>query len=335
MEFLRGKLAAAVAFFVHGFERRLAERSAGRLVRDLVVVALFGALAVASAAGVASAWIPALEVFGTLQGHLAAAAIVAVLGGLIARSKAWASVAAVVLAVNLGVIGFRVLSADTCTVQMAASGKRAVRVMTLNIWGGNHDFAAVERILAQHHPDILLLEELRPQHAALLRRLRVRYPNQVVCDVSPDCGVAVLSKYRIGPERSISDGHIMALEVRATIEDHDLVLFATHMKRPFAGRGQSDQFEALTAEVAALPENSLVAGDFNSALWSANLSRYVKGAGVCACNLTHATWPEWLGPFGVPIDHIFLKPGVRLLGIATVSGAGSDHKALMATVSVF
>jgi endonuclease/exonuclease/phosphatase (EEP) superfamily protein YafD len=64
------------------------------------------------------------------------------------------------------------------------------------------------------------------------------------------------------------------------------------------------------------------------------LSRYVRGAGVCASNLTHATWPEWLGPFGVPIDHIFLKRGVRLLSIATVSGTGSDHKALLATISV-
>lgn len=334
MEFLRGKLAAAAAFFVDGLERRWAERSAGRLVRDLAVLALFGALAVASAAGVASARIPALEVFGSLQGHLVAAAVVAVLGSLIARSKACASVAAILLAVNLGVVGFRVLSADTCTVQMAASGQRVVRVMTLNIWGENNDFAAVERVLAQHHPDILLLEELRPQHAALLRRLRASYPNQVVCDVHPDCGIGVLSKYRIDPQRTISEGPIMALEVRAMVEDHELVVFATHMRRPFAGRGQSDQFEALTAEVAALPVNSLVAGDFNSALWSANLSRYVKGAGVCASNLTHATWPEWLGPFGVPIDHIFLKDGVRLLSITTVSGTGSDHKALLATVSI-
>jgi endonuclease/exonuclease/phosphatase (EEP) superfamily protein YafD len=330
MDFLRGKLAVAAANCVGGLKRLWTASS----WVELVTAAILGALVLASAAGVASGRISALAVFGSLQGHLAALALAVMLVALALRSRAFAVIAALMLAVNVGTVGVRVAATDTCAVQMAASGQRVLRVMTLNIRGENGDFAAIERALAQNRPDILLLQELRPHHAALLAQLRARYPNQIVCDVHPDCGIGVLSTYRIEPRQAIGEGPVMALEVTAKVEDHDLVLFATHLQRPFSGQGQAEQLQALAADVAALPANSVIAGDFNSAVWSAGLSRYVRGAGVCASNLTHATWPEWLGPFGVPIDHIFLKRGVRLLSIATVSGTGSDHKALLATISV-
>ena len=330
MDFLRGKPAAAVNFCIDGLKRKWAERS--RVGRAAAVA--LGALALASAAGVASARIPAFAVFGSLMGHFAALAMAALVVALALRSKAGAAVAALVLAVDLGTVGLRVAAANTCPVQMAASGQRVVRIMTLNIRDENRDFAAIERALAQNRPDILLLQELRPHHAALLAQLRAHYPNQIICDVNPDCGIGILSTYRLEPVRAIGEGPVMALEATARVEDHDLMLFATHLQRPFTGQGQADQLKALTEDVAALPANSVVAGDFNSALWSASLSRYVRGAGICASNLTHATWPEWLGPFGVPIDHIFLKRGVRLLSITTVSGTGSDHKGLLATISI-
>ena len=330
MNFLRGKPAAAVSLCIDGLKRRWAECSRA----GLAAAAALGVLALASAAGVASARIPAFAVFGSLQGHLAALAMVALVVALVLRSKGGAAAAAIMLAVDLGTVGLRVAAADTCPVQMAASGQRVVRVMTLNIRGENENFAAIERALTQNRPDILVLQELRPHHAALLAQLRAHYPNQIICNVNPDCGIGVLSTYHLEPLRAIGEGPIMALEATARVENHDLVLFATHLQRPFTGQGQADQLRALTEDVAALPPNSVVAGDFNSALWSASLSRYVRGAGVCASNVTHATWPEWLGPFGVPIDHIFLKPGVRLLSITTVSGTGSDHKGLLATISI-
>jgi endonuclease/exonuclease/phosphatase (EEP) superfamily protein YafD len=325
MEVLHGKMRAAATRILESL-RRLGERP--------VVLTLVGGMAVASAAGILSSRIPLLAAFGDLQGHLAVGAAVAIVACLIARSKAWAAAAAIVLAANLAAIGIRLAAVETCAVQTAATGQQILRVMTLNIQGRNRDDAAVERVVGQQRPDLLLLQELRPHHAALLDRLGARFSHRMLCDAHDDCGIAVLSTYPLERLRVIGDDTLMLVETKARVGGSELVLLTTHMLRPFYGKGQTQQFAALAAEVARLPANSLIAGDFNSTLWSANLSRYVQSTGVCAGNASHATWPQWLGPFGLPIDHVFLKSGVSLLSIAAVPGTGSDHRGLLATVGI-
>jgi endonuclease/exonuclease/phosphatase (EEP) superfamily protein YafD len=326
---LRGKILATAA----GFSQRLG-RLARRLARRPVVLALVGGLAAASAAGVLSSLFPMLAPFGDLQAHLSAAAAVAAAACLAIRSRAWAAAAAVVLAANLAVVGSRLAAVDTCAVQAAASGQHVLRVMTLNVWGRNGDAAAVADAVARHRPDLLLLQELRPQHAALLDRLRGLYAHRILCDAHDDCGIAVLSTHPLDRLRVVGDDTLMLVETRARANGRELVLLTTHMLRPYYGRGQAHQFAALAEEVERMPANSVVAGDFNSTLWSANLSRFVQRAGVCAGNAGHATWPSWLGPLGLPIDHVFLKEGVSLFGIRTVTGTGSDHRGLLFTVGL-
>jgi endonuclease/exonuclease/phosphatase (EEP) superfamily protein YafD len=329
-----GRVRARAASLWRQGRAHCAGRSAAQWARDLLVVAAAGGLALASAAGIVSERYPDLEVFGALQGHLAAVAAAALALGLILRAPAWASAAAVVLAANIGVIGYRLAQVDTCAVQMAATGERTLRLMTHNVRGANRDLAALERVFGEQRPDILLLQEVRPHHMPLLDRLRARYPHQLLCDAHDDCGIAVLSRFPLAGSRVVTHGALVLVETRARVGASELVVFTTHVQRPFAGRLQADQFKALTETVAALPANSVVAGDFNSAPWTANLSHYVRPAGVCACNTTQATWPQWLGPVGLPIDHVFLKSGVSLLSIHTAPGTGSDHRALVATLGL-
>jgi endonuclease/exonuclease/phosphatase (EEP) superfamily protein YafD len=329
-----GRVRARAASLWQRGRALCAGRSAAQWARDLLVLAAAGGLVLASAAGAASERYPALEVFGALQGHLAGVAAVALALGLILRAPVWASAAALALAANIGVIGYRLAHVDSCAVQMAATGERTLRLMTHNVRGANRDLAALERVFLEQRPDVLLLQEVRPHHMPLLDRLRARYPHQLLCDAHDDCGIVVLSRFPLTGSRVVTHGALVLVETRARVGDRELVLFTTHVQRPFAGRLQADQFQALIETVAELPANSVVAGDFNSALWSANLSRAVRPAGVCACNTALATWPQWLGPIGLPIDHVFLKSGVSLLSIATVPGTGSDHRALLATLGL-
>jgi endonuclease/exonuclease/phosphatase (EEP) superfamily protein YafD len=334
MKFLSGKAAVAAKELVIELRQAWIERSAARRAIDLFVAAMFGGLALVSAAGVASSWLPSLETFGDLQGHFAGGAAALAIAGLVARSRVCVRAAALLLAANLVAIEYRVDSVDTCPVQTAATGQHVLRVMTLNIWNQNHDFAAVESAVARHRPDIVVLEEVQPYHEALLAQLRAGYPHQASCDSHPDCGISILSKFPLKVRPVIGGHRLSVLKAAITLDNRQLLLVGTHMRRPFDGRTQLGQFDDLKRTVAALPANAIVVGDFNSTLWSANMAHYAKGAGICASNLAHATWPEWLGPFGVPIDHVFLKHGVRLLSIATVPNTGSDHKGIVATLSM-
>ncbi len=309
-------------------------RTRGRWIFDFLMIAALGALAAASAGALASAWWPILETFGNLQVHIAAACAAMVIVALLGRSNGWTMVAVAVLVFNVASVGLRVAPVAVCPVQTAATGQHPVHILTHNIWGRNRDLAAIERVLVRKKPDVVVLQEIRPHHQPLFDRMRAQYPYQAACELNPDCGIAILSRYPFERVREAGGEAVTATEIVLSIEGRKLVLLGTHVRRPFHGRAQSAEFRALTPIVSGLPANAVIAGDFNSVIWSPNMARYVEASGVCAANTTQATWPQWLGPFGVPIDHIFLKQGVRLLSIATVGDTGSDHKALFATVGI-
>jgi endonuclease/exonuclease/phosphatase (EEP) superfamily protein YafD len=320
--------------FTATLKRHVVGRTRGRWIFDAVMVLAMGALAALSIGAVASAWWPILETFGNLQVHIAAACAALLLVALLGRSNGWTLVAAAALVFNVVSVGLRVAPVAVCPVLTAATGHHPVHILTHNIWGWNHDLAALEGVIRRQGPDVVVLQEIRPHHRPLLDRLRTAYPYQTRCEMNPDCGIAILSRYPFETRREVGGTAVTALEIALTVEGRKLVLVGAHVRRPFHGRAQSAEFRALTPIVSGLPANAVIVGDFNSVLWSPNMTRYVEASGVCAGNTTHATWPEWLGPLGIPIDHIFLKQGVRLLSIATLDGTGSDHRALLATVGI-
>lgn len=320
--------------FAAAVRRRAAGRTRGRWIFDFVMVATLGALAALSAGAAVADWWPTLETFGNLQVHIAAACAAMLLVALLGRSNGWTLVAAAAFLFNVVVVGLRIGPVATCPVQTAATGQHPVQILTHNIWGRNRDLAALEDTILRRRPDVVVLQEIRPHHRLMLDRLRAAYPHQTQCEMNPDCGMAILSRHPVEMRREVGGTEVTAVEISLSVNGRKLVLVGAHVRRPFHGKAQSAEFRALTPIVAGLPANAVIAGDFNSVLWSPNMTRYVEGSGVCAANMTQATWPRWLGPFGIPIDHVFLKPGVRLLSIATLDGTGSDHKALLATVSI-
>jgi len=311
-------------------------RKAARGLTDRVILGLIGLLAAFSLAGVASAWIPQMETFGNLQGYLGAGGFVAIMLTLLLRAPRWGTLATAVVVLNVATIVYRTTLVETCPIQMAATGHSAVRVMSHNILHDNRDFGAIERVVREARPDIVVLQEIRPSHRPLFARLADLYPYQSACPKGRFCGIKILSRYPLESRDTVNGrlGEMIALDNVVSIGGRKLTLLGVHMVRPFSGRTQRAQFDRLFAAVAKLPPDALIAGDFNSVRWSANMARYAAGARVCDANASDATWPVWLGPAGIPIDHVFLKPGLRLLSVATLGGSGSDHKALLATIGL-
>lgn len=311
-------------------------QSAERGLIDIVLLGLVGLLAAFSLAGIASAWVPQMETFGNLQGYLGAGGFAAVMLTLLLRAPRWGTFAAVVVVLNVGTIVYRTTLVEACPIQMAATGTNAVRVMSHNILHDNRDFGAIERMVREARPDIVVLQEIRPSHRPLFARLGDVYPYQSVCPKGRFCGIKILSRFPLESRNTVNgrSGEMIALDNIVSIGGRELTLLGVHMVRPFSGRTQRAQFDRLFAAAAKLPPDALIAGDFNSVRWSANMARYASGARVCDANASDATWPVWLGPAGIPIDHVFLKPGLRLLSVSTLGGSGSDHKALLATIGL-
>ena len=105
---------------------------------------------------------------------------------------------------------------------------------------------------------------------------------------------------------------------------------------------QQNQVARLDEIVADLPRPLIVMGDFNATAWSWAVHRIERLTGTRRIGGVIRTWngsyPTPLGaiqePFGLPIDHILVSPGVGVAGIGTVEIPGSDHSGVRAMLRI-
>lgn len=148
---------------------------------------------------------------------------------------------------------------------------------------------------------------------------------------------ALLSRYPFTHSRIHELEEYALIEAVVQTPSGALRVFVVHLaspKRPERAAMRGRQLARLAELVRDSPEPVLIAGDFNlsaaAPAWKAFSAQTEMlrppGGGP-------ATWPTWLGPFGIDLDHIAGR-GVALAPLETVAIPGSDHRALRTRVSL-
>ena len=78
-------------------------------------------------------------------------------------------------------------------------------------------------------------------------------------------------------------------------------------------------------------------GDFNTTPWSPIFTELVDRRDWHDSRWGHgnqATWPAWIGGFGIPIDHALCTPGIKVLSRSTFDIPGSDHRGVALEIQV-
>jgi endonuclease/exonuclease/phosphatase (EEP) superfamily protein YafD len=254
-----------------------------------------------------------------------------------ARARKLIGIAAILLAVNfvLLITGLQGAAPDA-----PAGSKRFLRVATFNLWGPNDRMDEVANYLARESPDVIVFQEVRPQHGGkLLDTLSLRYPHR-----AGDTGLVVLSKYPF-----LADGRIdragypswMSLFirwVRLDVNGVEFDLAGVHLARPFYPKLQQQDILTLTRFVRNQSAPLIVAGDFNMSPWTDKLRIFTGATKLLRYNTFHPTWPmHWhdvaLLPF-VPIDNVFASRQFASIATKAGPGLGSDHRPVIADIAL-
>jgi endonuclease/exonuclease/phosphatase family metal-dependent hydrolase len=231
--------------------------------------------------------------------------------------------------------------------------------MTLNAWKGQADAAEVVRLVRENGVGLLAVQELSP---ALERRLDAEglggvLPHLIIRSRDGAGGGAVYSSRPLVALDSVDGSafHIPTVQVLLDAGGRPASLTVTnvHTKAPVWGRaGQWRSELAALGRLAARPGNVLMLGDFNATLDHAEFRQMLEGtagagtggtgsggplvdAGSAALARLVPTWPMAGPPLpGVVIDHIVTGPQVPSRGYSVLPVAGSDHAAVLATLSV-
>jgi endonuclease/exonuclease/phosphatase (EEP) superfamily protein YafD len=261
--------------------------------------------------------------------------VAATLGALALRRPRLATLAAVLAAVNMAVLGVSLIPTAT-----AASGPAAgsLRVLVANVEVGNTDFAAVERLVARTRPDVFGVTELTRPMADHLGRALPAYRARIVLTRHDAYGIGVYSR------RQLFDARVVRLPVdgpptivaRVLVAGEPVTVVVTHVHTPFAGAIHVRQLRALAQ--ASLGKHVAVCGDFNSPPWSAPMREFASTAGLRDLYGGRAwaaySWPTWSSLLRVPLDNCFVNAGVVVRAHRDGPGDGSDHRPLMVDLAV-
>ena len=260
------------------------------------------------------------------------------LAGLVLGRPRLAAIAAALAAVNVAVLGIPVTSGVNAASSGTSSG--ALRLVVANVEVGNTDFAAVQSLVAQTHPDLFGVTELTPTMAQHLHKALTSYRTRVLEPRNDAYGIGVYSRLPLLSAkiaRFPADGPPTVV-VRLRVAGKPLGVLVTHVHTPFAGSIHVRHLDALAAAWTQLGKRVVVCGDFNTPPWSGPLRRFAADAHLHDVYGSHAwagdSWPTWASFLRVPIDNCFVSKGVTVTAHHDGPNVGSDHRPLIVDLGV-
>lgn len=213
-----------------------------------------------------------------------------------------------------------------------------LRLLFFNALADNtaHGDRIVSAILAEN-PDIVVIAEAEAIHPAL-DRLQAVYGFVSPCD-SGSCGLLVATRlpllrfWRLSLNPAWENRYAVAELETGT--GKRFFLAAVHLMKPWFTGLSEVELAQLAAQYDWLAGPAVAVGDFNMAPWSLPMRRLLAHTGFRAPRRPVPTWPAGLGALGVPIDHVLVHDGPRVVAIAPFGAAlSSNHRGLVADIAL-
>jgi endonuclease/exonuclease/phosphatase (EEP) superfamily protein YafD len=214
-----------------------------------------------------------------------------------------------------------------------------IRLFSMNLLRPNRQVDTVFAQIIAEKPDIICFQEFSRFHQERLDLgLLQSHPNRLAFPAYDYRGLAIYSRWPLELELApvVGSAHERFMVVRVRRPGGTIRLVNLHPASP-AGPSRIAENRAQVQWVidrfAALPEPTILAGDFNSTLNSQQASE-LRRAGFAAAaeqagQLFWRTWSphSWLPPI-VGIDHVFSTDDFTATSVRAMGPAGSDHRGI-------
>lgn len=215
----------------------------------------------------------------------------------------------------------------------SAGGGPEASLIVFNVHTANGRFEAVEDYLLARAPDAVVLLEVSPRWWIGLDRLRKAYPHALDEQRGDNFGIAVLSKTPLDEARFVllSPIEVPSIVARLKVGGRPLTLVATHPVPPASAYLAADRDTHLAALPGLVREQAgpvVLAGDLNATPWSPVFRKLLAETGLVDSRRgfgVHATWPTAIPFARIPLDHVLVSPGVKVLSRSVGDPLGSDH----------
>jgi endonuclease/exonuclease/phosphatase (EEP) superfamily protein YafD len=230
----------------------------------------------------------------------------------------------------------------------AEAGRNTFTLMTSNLLVGHASPSSLMKAVVDEDVDVLVVQELGYNQYVELQRLGLDDAMPYHSNAQKWLqGTVVFSRYPLSDEQALdlSQG---GQKLTVAVPGHPLTLVAVHSRRARWGGASGwldDQHTILVAARAARGP-AVIAGDFNASLDHEALRRVETAGFRDSADVIGAGWqPTWpsdakvtflsipVPPF-FRIDHVLVDDRVRVSGSWTRTIQGTDHRAVIARLTV-
>lgn len=305
----------------------------------LFTLSLLGATLIATTAG--GFWLGDLAVHFPVQ--YAGLALLLFVTFLIARRPTWAALALAIAAFNAmsaaPVLAARPPAAPPAVTRAAGD---PVRVAALNVLYTSGQYQRVADFIHHEHPDAVVLMEMTADWRRGLAEVRREFPYHYETQGVGRRGMSLWSRLPMKDVGVLPIGARQEPAIQATLttpQGRSVRLFGVHTTWPLAPRSaarRNGQFARLAEEARATRTLPLVViGDLNVSPFSPYFKQLLAAGGLrSAANGFgwQPTWPSFLLPAGIQIDHALVNPAVTVQAFRRGAWAGSDHRPVIVDV---
>lgn len=309
-------------------------RRSTRVVDTLLWLAAFGVCAstVFALAG-RNHWIA--ELFTHFRVQYVAVQI-ALLIAVAARSLRIASLIVPFLAYNVVVV------ADYWPSNAATAPEPGdVTLLMANLNFTNTDTNAFLTLVRDEQPDVIVVLEVTAAWSAALATLGADYPARRIVPREDAFGIGILSRLPFAALETVDLRGTPAIDARLLPRvGAPLRLIAAHLHPPVSRRlahERNAQLTILADLVGDSPEPSIVTGDLNITPYSPIFADWLAVTGLADPQRGRGfamTWPVQFPLLGVSIDHCLVSEHVIASGLRRSRAFGSDHYAIVTSLSL-
>lgn len=231
-------------------------------------------------------------------------------------------------------------------VPISGENGKAITFATFNKYYGNARVNDIAPYLANKNVDVVALQETQPEEAQrIAQQLGFDYVfSSRRFATAAGTVTALLSRFPFESAETIelATGHPVVRAVTATPRSGNVVFYSVHLPGPFS-RSLYEKRNLVTLSLAEkLQQETLptvVGGDFNTTSFSPSLRSFNNAVGATLRPVATENWPacSWYG-FGSPlclrIDHMYVPKNTKLKSFVIAPDLGSDHRALIVTMSL-
>lgn len=211
--------------------------------------------------------------------------------------------------------------------------RRELRVLSLNLYSGNQQSAAVLDLVRTESPDVAIFYEVSEQWGERLQSLDNEWTYTRIEPRPGNLGIALFSRHPLVDSRiEFLSNNCPAVVARMDIDGREVTIIGAHPYPPVSGpatESRNRQLEALAELVRSCAGGVVVVGDLNTTSWSPAFGALVGATGLQDSRIGFGIQPSWPSSWPrllqIPIDHCLISAGMEVLARRIGPDVGSDH----------